>query len=61
MLAGWGTQPIDEVEAFDALPDPARRYVEFVEAALEVEVPLVGTGAEREQVLVRSDAAFALA
>ena len=31
----------------------ARRYVEFVERELDVEVSLVGTGAEREQVLRR--------
>ena len=54
VLAGWGSH-LDEVEAFDALPDPARRYVELVEAALGVEVPLIGTGAEREQVLARAD------
>ena len=33
------------------LPSAARRYVEFVEEQLEVEVSLVGTGAEREAVL----------
>ena len=32
---------------------PARRYVEFVERELDVEVSWVGTGADREQVLVR--------
>ena len=33
------------------LPDAARDYVEFVERALEVEISLVGTGAERERVV----------
>ena len=37
----------------DELPDAARRYVEFVEHELDVEVSWVGTGAERERVLVR--------
>jgi adenylosuccinate synthase len=46
-LAGWG-DPLD-----DELPDAARRYVEFVEHELDVEVCWVGTGAERERVLVR--------
>jgi adenylosuccinate synthase len=46
-LAGW-EEPLD-----GELPDAARRYVEFVERALEVEVSWVGTGAERERVLVR--------
>jgi adenylosuccinate synthase len=47
-LDGWGID-LDG----DSLPDAARRYVEFVEQALDIEVSWVGTGAEREQVLVR--------
>jgi adenylosuccinate synthase len=47
-LDGWG----NELDG-GSLPDSARRYVEFVEQALDVEVSWVGTGAEREQVLVR--------
>jgi adenylosuccinate synthase len=45
MLPGWEA-PLD-----DELPDAARAYVEFVERALDVEVSLVGTGAERERVV----------
>jgi adenylosuccinate synthase len=52
VLAGWG-EPIGECESFADLPEAARRYVEFVERALDVEVTLVGTGAERERVLTR--------
>jgi len=48
-LAGWG-EPLNG----DELPDAARRYVEFVEHELDVEVCWVGTGAERERVLLRS-------
>jgi adenylosuccinate synthase len=48
VLDGWGS----ELDG-DELPDAARRYVEFVEKLLDVEVSWVGTGAEREQVLVR--------
>ena len=33
------------------LPAAARSYIEFVERELEVEVVLIGTGAERERVL----------
>ena len=47
-LLGW-EQPLG-VE----LPEAARRYVEFVERALDVPVRLVGTGAERESVLART-------
>ena len=42
---------MDDAARIDALPDAARRYVEFVERELEVEVSLIGTGAERERVL----------
>ncbi len=49
-LPGW-LESLDGVDDLDALPDAARRYVEFVESALEVEVCMVGTGAERECVL----------
>jgi adenylosuccinate synthase len=57
-LPGW-SEPIDTVEDFDDLPDAARAYVEYVERELEVDVVLVGTGAERERVLARSGAAAA--
>jgi adenylosuccinate synthase len=57
-LPGW-SQPIETVEDFDDLPDAARSYVEFVEEQLEVNVVLVGTGAERERVLARRGAAAA--
>jgi adenylosuccinate synthase len=44
-LAGW------ESHITDGLPDAARAYVEYVERTLGVPVTLVGTGAERDQVL----------
>jgi adenylosuccinate synthase len=49
-LDGW-SMPLGGLTSLDELPTAARRYVEFVEAQLEVEVSLVGTGAEREAVL----------
>jgi adenylosuccinate synthase len=58
VLPGWG-EPIDWVEQPGDLPGAARRYVEFVEHELDVEVSLIGTGADREQVLVRDDGALA--
>jgi adenylosuccinate synthase len=48
-LEGWGEGSLGG----DELPAAARRYVEFVEHELGVEVSWVGTGAERERVLVR--------
>jgi adenylosuccinate synthase len=47
---GW-SEPLDGVSSVEQLPDAARAYVEFVEAQLDVEVSLIGTGAEREAVL----------
>jgi adenylosuccinate synthase len=49
-LAGW-QEPLDGVDDVEALPEAARRYVEFVERDLGVEVCLIGTGAARERVL----------
>jgi adenylosuccinate synthase len=49
-LPGW-QQPLDQCAAMDDLPDAARRYVDFVEQRLGVEVTLVGTGAERARIL----------
>jgi adenylosuccinate synthase len=44
-LPGWG-EPLD-----GTLPPAAQRYVRFAEEALELEVCMIGTGAEREQVV----------
>jgi adenylosuccinate synthase len=52
-LAGW-SEPLDDCTSVDDLPEAARRYVEFVEGELGVEVTLVGTGAERTSVLTRA-------
>jgi adenylosuccinate synthase len=52
-LAGWH-EPLDDCTSVDDLPAAARRYVEFVESALDVEVTLIGTGAERTSVLTRA-------
>jgi adenylosuccinate synthase len=51
-LPGW-RERLDGVSSVDELPDAARGYVEFVERQLDVEVSLIGTGAEREAVLSR--------
>ncbi|MDX6509759.1 MAG: adenylosuccinate synthase [Gaiellaceae bacterium] len=43
-LAGW-EEPLDRCDSLESLPAAARRYVEFVEQSLDVEVSLIGTGA----------------
>jgi adenylosuccinate synthase len=52
-LPGWD-EPLDGCTSVDDLPAAARRYVDVVERALDVEVTLVGTGAERTSVLTRA-------
>jgi adenylosuccinate synthase len=52
-LAGW-EEPLDSCATVDDLPDAARRYVDFVERELDVELKLIGTGADREAVLTRA-------
>ena len=49
-LPGWG-EPLDGAVSVADLPAAARAYVGFVENALEIEVSMIGTGAERERVL----------
>jgi len=41
-LAGW-EEPLDTCDSLESLPAAARRYVEFVEESLDVEVSLIGT------------------
>ncbi len=52
-LPGW-EEPLDGCASVADLPEAARRYVEFVERELGVEVTLIGTGAERTSVLTRA-------
>ncbi len=49
-LPGW-EEPLSRCATMGDLPTAARRYVQFVEEELGVEVTLVGTGADREHVL----------
>jgi adenylosuccinate synthase len=52
VLPGW-EEPLDGMDDVARLPAAARRYVEFVEQELGVEVSLIGTGRSREQVLAQ--------
>jgi adenylosuccinate synthase len=49
-LPGW-EQPLDGIDDLSQLPVGVRRYVQFVERQLGVEVSLIGTGADRHRVL----------
>ena len=48
-LPGWAGEQLGAGD----LPAAAQGYVEFVERELDVEVTLIGIGAERERVIVR--------
>jgi adenylosuccinate synthase len=50
LFRGW-KEPLDDVERVDDLPEAARAYVDFVADALEIDVCMIGTGAERERVV----------
>ena len=51
-LPGW-REPLDE-----GLPGAARDYVEFVGGALELEVTMIGIGADRERVITPDQPAY---
>ena len=51
-LPGWNTS-ITGCKTWDSLPDNARKYVEFVEKQLETPIKWIGTGPERESMIVR--------
>ena len=51
-LPGW-REPLD-----GGLPGAARDYVEFVGGALELEVTMIGTGADRESVITPDQPAY---
>ncbi len=51
-LPGW-TEDITAVREFDALPENAKRYVEWLEAAVGSPILMLSVGPEREQVIPR--------
>ena len=51
VLQGWGG-PIDPEGDRERLPDGARRYLDFIEAYLNVPIEMVSVGPERTQTLM---------
>ncbi len=51
-LAGWNT-PIGKVSSYEALPDAARAYIDFVERFIDTPIDIVSVGYSREQTIVR--------
>ena len=50
-LPGWQTETLG-VTRFDALPENARKYVEFLSGKIGVEIGLISTGPERDQTII---------
>jgi adenylosuccinate synthase len=54
VLPGWQEETVGALE-FDALPERARRYVQYVEERLDAAVHLISTGPRREETCLRRD------
>ncbi len=54
MMAGW-EEPLDGVRELARLPDAARRYLERIEALVEVPIDVVSVGPGRDQTIARRD------
>src|SRR4051812_4360010 len=50
-LPGWNNDTLGTT-SFDALPDNARKYVEFLSSHIGVEIGLISTGPERDQTVI---------
>jgi adenylosuccinate synthase len=57
-LPGWKTST-EGITEIDALPQEARRYVEFLSSSIGVEIGLISTGPERGQTIVCEDSTLA--
>jgi adenylosuccinate synthase len=57
-VPGWRTSTVG-TDSFDALPERAKRYLEFLERQTGVEIGCVSTGPERTQTIVRPGSRFA--
>ena len=53
-LEGW-TEDITKVRSYDELPQNAKKYIEFIENYLGINVYLVSVGPERSQNIIRKE------
>lgn len=51
-MPGW-LSDVSKVDSFDALPQEARSYIQFLESYLGVGITMISTGPERESLLLR--------
>lgn len=50
---GWRIEEVVKAKSYDELPKNARRYVEFIENQTNTKVWLIGTGANRENIIIK--------
>lgn len=53
-LPGW-EKPLTGAKTYSDLPPNARKYVDFIEGFVGVQVKYIGTGPARENLIVRED------
>lgn len=51
-VEGWNTT-LDDITDFDALPETAKSYIDFLEKYLKTKVTMISTGPEREKLILR--------
>ena len=52
-LAGW-EEDISGIKEFTGLPEPLRKFVEFIEKQTGVPVTLISVGPDREEIIIRN-------
>jgi len=57
VLPGW-QEPVGNVTRYEDLPGNARRYIEFLESQVGVEMGCISVGAERTQTILRPESRF---
>lgn len=53
-LPGWNCH-LDEIRAFETMPDALRSYVSYLETQLDVPINIVSVGPDREQTIIRKE------
>ena len=52
-MEGWN-ENISDFKSFENLPDSAKKYLQFIEEYLGVDIYLVSVGPERSQNIIKS-------
>ena len=51
----WDVGAVSKAKTYDELPDEAKEYIEYIEKELGIPVTMIGTGPERDKLIVRQD------